>query len=176
VLRRSDAIGKSINEDVYMGYSGTVMFLHPLSLLVIAAVLLILTFAIVYTMKRVFKLSKEEIDGSFASLVFSAWAINLVALALAQIIMDFITFSIPYFDIIYAEFRSSLSNSYLPELIYITLSALLYAALLLSSYPAFRAKIANKANRNKMFIVFVISSALIWAIIMCLGMGVFSRL
>ena len=55
-----------------MGYSGTVMFLHPLSLLVIAAVLLILTFAIVYTMKRVFKLSKEEIDGLFVSLVFSA--------------------------------------------------------------------------------------------------------
>ena len=89
--------------------------------------------------------------------------------------MDFIAFSIPYFDIIHAEFRSSLSDSYLPELIYIILLALLYAALLLSSYPAFRAKIANKAKRNKMFAVFVISAALIWAIIMCFGMGGFSR-
>ena len=152
------------------------MVLHPLSLLIIAAVLLIITFAIVYTMKRVFKLSKEEIDGSFASLAFSAWAINLAALALALIIMDFITLSIPFFDVIHAEFSRSIPrDSFLPEIIYITSLALLHAALLLSSYPAFRKKIESSVKRNIMYVSFVIASALIWAVIMCFGMGVFGR-
>lgn len=50
-----------------MGLFGYCINPYPLSFLVIAAVLLIITFAITYTMKRIFKLSKEEIDGSFAS-------------------------------------------------------------------------------------------------------------
>jgi uncharacterized membrane protein len=91
--------------------------------------------------------------------------------------MDFITLSIPFFDVIHAEFSRSIPrDSSLPEIIYITSLALLHAALLLSSYPAFRKKIRDSAKRNEMFAAFVISSVLIWAIIMCFELVSFDAL
>lgn len=161
-----------------MGYSGIILILHPLALLVLASILLIISFTVVYIMKWIFKISREEIvneNGSLVSLALSTWAINLVALAVALVTMDFVSFSIPFLNVIHNEWRG-LSNDYLPELIYIICLALLHAVLLLFSYFAFRKKIVNKVKRNKMYVAFVVSSALIWAILMCIGMGVFNGL
>jgi hypothetical protein len=161
-----------------MGYYGSVLILHPLALLVLVFILFVISFAIIYIMKRILKISKDEItheDGSLASKAFSAWTYNLIALAVALIIMDIVSSSIPFLEVIHGEWRGQ-SDDYLPELIYIISLALLHAGLLLFSYFAFRKKIVNKIKRNKMYVVFVVSSALIWAILMCFALGVFVRL
>ena len=120
-------------------------------------------------MKRIFKLNKEEIaneNGSLVSLALSAWAINLAALAAALVIMDFVSFSIPFLNVIHSEWRGK-SNDHLPEIIYTLFLALLHVVFLLFSYFAFRKKIVNKVKRNKMYVAFVASLALIWVILMC---------
>jgi len=161
------------SEDNYMGYFGSIVFLHPRFLLINASALLIITFVSVYITKAILGLNKADINGSLVALTFIAWAINFTALALALIITDVITYSIPYFNVVHAEFKSISRNNYLPEIIYTASVALLHAALLFSTYPAFRKKINDNAKRNDMFAAFVTSSPLVWAIIMCLELRIF---
>jgi hypothetical protein len=158
-----------------MGYCGTALILHPLALIVFVSILFVISFAVIYIIKRVLKIGKDEItheDGSIAYTAFIAWVYNFIALAAALIIMDIVSFSISFLEVIHGEWRG-LSDDRPPELIYILFLALLHAGLLLFSYFSFRKRIVNKTKRNKMYVVFVVSSALICAILMCFVLGVF---
>jgi hypothetical protein len=155
-----------------MGYAGILLLIIPQLFLILVSILFIITFAAIYIMKWIVKLSKEEIvnrKGSLLPLAFSAWGCNIIALAASLGIMDIVSFSIPFFDGIHSEWGIAFANAYVPALIYIICLALLHAALLLFSHFAFKKRITIRPKRIKMLTVFIVSSVLVWAFIMCFG-------
>jgi hypothetical protein len=120
-----------------MGYFGSVVFLFPPFVFISVSALLIITFTNLHITKAIL----GRLNGC---LNFYRLAINFAALALALISTDVITYSIPYFNVVHAEFKSISRDNYLPEIIYIASVALLHAALLFSSHPVFRKKIKQR--------------------------------
>jgi hypothetical protein len=159
-----------------MCYAGILLLIIPQMLLVLVSILCVISFAVLYINKRIVKLNKEEIitkKGSFVPLALMAWGFNLLALSAALIIMDAVSFSIPFLDKIHNEWGIAFANAYVPAIIYIVCLAFLHAGLLLIfCYFLFKKKIASKPKRIKILIPFAVSSALIWAFVMCFGLGV----
>ena len=153
-----------------MGYSGTAFVMLPSTFLLMAAILLAVSFAVIYSMKGIVKLSKEEIaneKGTLIPLTFAAWGINVAALSVSFIIMDFITVNNPFFSIIHSEWGGVTPHPPIPEIVYISILTALHGALLVFSYFVFKKWIISKPKRVRFFIAYVISSALLWALFMC---------
>ncbi len=151
------------------------MLLMPQTLLLIMVILLVITFVSIYVTKKAVKLSKEEINhdkGSLVSLAFRSWGINIASLAAALVIMDMVSLSIPFFEVLHSEWRGITEHAPIPEIVYIFCLALSHGALLVLSYPAFKKRILSRAKRIKIFVVFDVMSALMWALLMCFGLGV----
>ncbi len=158
-----------------MGYTGTMFVLFPPTFLLMAAILLAISFASIYIMKRLVKLSKQEIineKGTLMSLIFTIWGINVAALSVSFVIMDLITLYNPFFNNIHSEWARSIPHSYMPEIAYICILSVLHSVLLLFGYLAIIKWIACKPKRFRIFIGYVTSSVLLWALFMCFGFGI----
>ena len=84
-----------------MGYTGTLFVLLPHTVLLMAVILLVISFAVIYSMKGVLKLRKEEIaneKGTLMPLTFVVWGINTGVLAASFVIMDFNYLAQPVFQ------------------------------------------------------------------------------
>lgn len=152
-----------------MGYAGTLFILLPQTFLLMAALLLAVSFVAIYSMKGILKLKREEIaneKGRLTPLTFAAWGVNVAALSVSLIIMDCITLHNPFFSIIHSEWAGSTPHAYTPEIVYIAILAALHGVLLLFSCFVFRKWIINRRKRIGFSIVYIVASAVIWAFFM----------
>ena len=136
--------------------------------LILALILCVISFAVLYIMKAIVKVSKDEIankKGSMVPLVLILWGFNVGALLAALGIMDIVSFSIPFFEPIHSEWGIATTGGYFQGAVYCACLALLHGGLLSFSYFFFKRKILNRSKRIKILVAFVISSAFIWALL-----------
>lgn len=158
-----------------MCFFGSLLLIAPPLLLILISIVLVISFSVLYIMKRVVKLNKDEIaneKGSLIPLALTTWGFNVLSLAIALIVMDIISFTVPFLDRIHSEWGIAFANAYVPAIIYVAALILLYAALLiLFNHFVFKKKITNKPKRMKIICSIVVSSALIWAFIVSFILG-----
>lgn len=158
-----------------MAYSELLLILPPFNLIPIA-ISLATCFAVLYAMKGILKIKKEDITSgksSIISLVFAVWGVSIGALLISFIIMNIIGHNIPYFIPMYREMAMAGEDRTTPAIIYVVCQVLLYAVILPFSYFVFRRMVKNKTKRNRLFIALFVISVILWALFMCFAFRVF---
>lgn len=89
------------------------------------------------------------------------WAIDVAAWLVSFITMFFVTYRMPLFEGINSEWGIAYEHAYPQAYVFLAIWAVFYAALMLPSYFCFKNKIEDKVKRNRMFLCFILISAVI---------------